>query len=238
MASHSQGRSNGSNGGGCGAVIGGLILLGLAITYWYVSLAIVAAIAIVILVRRSQEKQRLRHRAGQWDAWLDEVNVAAADLGLTEYARDAGTLAGGAAVLGDIVLRNRTQEIAIGLLADGRHAHEAEMGMRTSPQLRDALAHGRRALVTRDRVVFLAAGRRQKVVDEFLLDEVVRVVDRIAVGPPRAGAAATRPRTAAASTLHEGDALDQLGKLGRLHAAGVLSDEEFAAKKTSLLKQV
>jgi Short C-terminal domain len=40
---------------------------------------------------------------------------------------------------------------------------------------------------------------------------------------------------AASSPPTEGDSLDQLEKLGRLHASGVLTDEEFAAQKAQIL---
>ncbi len=35
-----------------------------------------------------------------------------------------------------------------------------------------------------------------------------------------------------------GGIAEQIGKLGELHAAGVLTDEEFAAKKTELLSRI
>ena len=138
---------------------------------------------------------------------------------------------------GDIVLRTRRLEITVSLLANERSAHDAEMGLRASPRLRDALTRGHKALVTRDRVVFLASGRGH-VVDEFLLDEVVRLVDRVFIGPPRGVVTGATPRPTPASTGSQHDALGQLRKLGALHKAGTLSDAEFMEKKTSLLKQI
>jgi hypothetical protein len=56
------------------------------------------------------------------------------------------------------------------------------------PDVRGAMSKGATALKTADRVVFVANGRGG-VVDEFHLDEVVRLVGRLAVPPPLAAAA-------------------------------------------------
>ena len=236
-ASQTQRAQNSSSGGGFGAVIGLLVLIGLAVKFWYISVAVLVGTGVLIAIARAKERKKLRHRAGRWDAWLNEVNVVVADIGLREYARNQRVALGGVPVLCDIVLRNRRLEITISLLADERSTHDAEMGLRASSNVRDALGRGRTALVTRDRVVFLASDRGH-VVDEFLLDEVVRLVDRVAVGPPRGIFTAAIPRPIPAAAGSQQDALDQLRKLGALHKAGILSDAEFTEKKASLLKQI
>jgi hypothetical protein len=48
-------------------------------------------------------------------------------------------------------------------------------------------------------------------------------------------AAAYRPEPAAAPAAASPDPIEQLRRLGELHAQGVLTDEEFAAQKAKLL---
>ena len=80
--------------------------------------------------------------------------------------------------------------------------------------------------------MFVANGRGA-VVDEFRLDEVVRVVARCAVPPPLHSALATS--LSAVVPPPNPDVLEQLRKLGELRTAGVLTDAEFEAKKAELL---
>ena len=89
------------------------------------------------------------------------------------------------------------------------------------------MSSGRSAVRTVDQVVFVANGGGG-VVDELRLDDVVRVVGSIglpAVSPGRAG-------------TPDANALEQVRKLGELRAGGLLTDKEFEAKKTELLRRV
>lgn len=61
-------------------------------------------------------------------------------------------------------------------------ARQAELGLRANPKIRRALANGATAIKTVDRVVFVANGRGS-VVDEFRLEEVIRVVGRMPCRP-------------------------------------------------------
>ena len=72
------------------------------------------------------------------------------------------------------------------------------------------------------------------LVDEFRLDEVVRIVGRMAVPPPLQPPLGTL-RSAGAAPPPDPDVLEQLRKLGELRKAGVLTDAEFEAKKAELL---
>ena len=109
--------------------------------------------------------------------------VALADLGLREIARNTGTELGGAPMDGDIGLQAERFLVYVNLFSDQRLARQAELGLRAKPDIRAAVANGRTAIRTAGRIVFVANGRGG-VVDEFRLDEVVRVVGRIAVPPP------------------------------------------------------
>jgi hypothetical protein len=219
---------------GCGTWLAVMILLGLAIEYWYISLAIVAIVIVVAVVRARQKRELARHKAGPRDPWLNEVAVALADLGLRETARNTGTELGGAAMDGDIGLQTERLLVYVNLFSDQRLAREAELGLRAKPAVRAALANGRTAIKAAGRIVFVANGRGG-VVDEFRLDEVVRVVGGIPVPPPLQPApAASRPVVAGPSP----DVLEQLRKLGDLRKAGVLTDAEFEAKKAELLGRI
>jgi hypothetical protein len=66
---------------GCGTALGVMIVLGLAIEYWYVSVVIGVA-----LLRRAHQRELARHQPGPRDPWLNEVAVALAELGFKEGA--------------------------------------------------------------------------------------------------------------------------------------------------------
>jgi hypothetical protein len=224
-----------SSGSGCAPVVGVLIAIGLAIEFWYVALGVIAVLLLVYAIARRKSAKRARHRSGSFDAWLNEVNVANSDLGLTEYSRNQVPRLAGVAACGDITLRQRRFEVRIALFPDARRAHEAEIALRADEGTRDAIRRGKRTLITRDRVVFDASARGSAV-DEFLLDEVVRVVDRLPVAGPRligVGAAAT-----AAHPEPRGDTLRQIRELAALRDSGAVTVGEFEDKKTSLLKRL
>ncbi len=124
--------------------------------------------------------------------------------------------------------------VYVTLFADQRLARQAELGLRAKPEVRGAIARGATAVRTADRVVFVANGRGS-VVDEFRLDEVIRVVSRMAVPPPLQAALSA---SGAHTPAPDPDALEQLRKLGDLHTAGVLTDAEFDAKKAELLRRL
>ena len=168
---------------GCGTWLAVMILLGLAIEYWYVSLGVVAIVIAIAVIRARQKRELARHRPGPRDPWLNEVAVALADLGLREIARNTGAELGGAPMDGDIGLQAERFLVYVNLFSDQRLARQAELGLRAKPDVRAAVANGRTAIRTAGRIVFVANGRGG-VVDEFRLDEVVRVVGRIAVPPP------------------------------------------------------
>jgi hypothetical protein len=224
-----------SSGSGCAPIIGLLFGVFLVIKFWYVAIGIAALLVLLYVFARRRSAMQARRRPGHFDAWLNEVNVASADLGLTEYSRNQLPKVAGVAACGDITLRTRRLEVRAALFPDARRAHEAEIALRAEEQTRDAVRCGKRALVTRDRVVFDASGRGCAV-DEFLLDEVVRVVDRLPVSGPRlvgVGAAAT-----AVHPEPRGDSLCQIRELAALRDAGTITEAEFDENKTSLLKRL
>lgn len=209
-----------------------MVLLGLAIEYWYISLGVVAVVIAIALVRAARQRELARHRRGPRDPWLNEVAVALADLGLREIARNTGGELGGAPMDGDIGLQAQRFHVYVNLFSDQRLARQAELGLRANPEVRSAVNDGRTAIRIVDRIVFVANGRGS-VVDEFRLDEVVRVVAKMPVPPPLHSALATS--LSSVMPPPNSDVLEQLRKLGELRTAGVLTDAEFQAKKAELL---
>jgi hypothetical protein len=219
---------------GCGTWLGVMILIGLAVEYWYISLAIVAIVIAVAIIRARQKRELARHRPGPRDPWLNEVAVALSDLGLSEVARNTGAELAGAPMDGDIGLQADRFLVYVNLFSDQRLARQAELGLRAKPEVRAAIDKGRTAIATAGRIVFVANGRGGAV-DEFRLDEAVRVVGGIPVPAPlQTAPAGARPVAPAPSP----DALEQLRKLGDLRKAGVLTDAEFEAKKAELLGRI
>jgi Short C-terminal domain len=218
---------------GCGTALAAMLLLGLTIQYWYVALPIVAIVAVAAISSTKTQRKKAAHEPGPRDPWLNEVAVALADLGLKEIARNTGAQLGGAPIDGDIGLQADRFLVYVTLFSDQRLARQAELGLRAKPDVRDAIAKGATAVRTADRVVFVASGRGA-VVDEFRLDEVVRVVGPLAVPPPLQ-VVPTASLSGAASPAPSADVLEQLRRLGELRTAGVLTDAEFEAKKAELL---
>jgi hypothetical protein len=216
---------------GCGTAVAVIVLLGLTIEYWYVALAIAAVVAVVVIANTRKQRATPVHRPGPRDPWLNEVTVALAELGLAEMARNTGAELCGVEMEGDVGLQTERFLVYVNLFSDQRLARQAELGLCAKPKVRDAIATGATAIKTTGRIVFVASGRGG-VVDEFRLEEVVRVVERTALPPSLAPA---RVRSAPSVPSPDPDVLEQLRKLGDLRKAGVVTDAEFAAKKAELL---
>jgi Short C-terminal domain len=229
---------------GCGTALAVMILLGLAIEYWYVSIAMVAIVIAIAIARAARQRERARHKPGPRDPWLNEVVVTLADLGLEEIARNTGGQLGGIPMEGDIGVEGERLRVYVNLFSNQRLARDAELGLRAKPKVREGMSTGVTAIETMGRVVYVANGRGA-VVDGFLFEEVVRVVGRVAVPSPlaemtRATVVDSRavPSSVPAPVEAVPDVLEQLGRLGELRDAGVLTDEDFDAKKAELLGRI
>ncbi|OAI38495.1 hypothetical protein AYO39_00990 [Actinobacteria bacterium SCGC AG-212-D09] len=234
---------------GCGTVFGVLLLVALAVKYWYISLLIVVLVVAAGAIANSQQKQKTqepaRRRSGPRDPWLNEVAVALAELGLTEFARNTGNQLGGAPMEGDIGLQTKRFLVYVNLFASNELARQAEIGLRAQPNIRQALSNGQTALKTVGPVVYVANGRGN-VVDEFHVDEVIRTVaalqlpSALSVTTARTTVAAPAARRDARSAVSatESGGLEQIRKLAELRDSGVLTQEEFDVKKTELLRRI
>jgi hypothetical protein len=236
---------------GCGTAFAILLLIALAVKYWYVVVGILVLVAAVGVVQHSQRQQQARkaqeqarRKPGPRDPWLNEVAVALAEFGFTEHARNTGQQVGGAPLEGDIGLQADRFFVYVNLFAGAELARQAEVGLRANPDVRRAIADGKTALRAVDRVLYVANGRGG-VVDEPRLDDVVHLVHAISPPPPlrvRSTNAAPAPAVTRGAISYElgpsPGALEQLRQLGELRVAGVLTDAEFEAKKAELLRRI
>jgi hypothetical protein len=241
------------SGGGCGSALVVMVLLGLAIEYWYVVVVVVAIVVVVAVVaqvsqhgRAKEQKAIAARRPGPQDSWLNEVAVALAEFGLTESARNTGTQLGGVPIEADIGLDAPRFRVFVTLFSTNELARQAELGLRANPKVRAAIDKGATAIRTVEQIVYVANGRGG-VVDEFRLGEVVQIVQAIPLPVPRLARTGPSPRHQLGSgsgvagpvaVKASSDALEQLRRLGELRAAGLVSDAEFEAKKAELLRRV
>jgi hypothetical protein len=228
----------------CGTALGMMLLLGLVIEYWYIALAIVLLIVVAAAIaHRTQPAKPARpevaRRAGPCDPWLNEVAVALADLDLTETDRNTGSLLGGAQLQGDIGLADGPFKLWVNLFATPQLARQAETGMRANARIRAAISDGHTALRTDGRILGVAnAGG--KVVDEFRLEEAMRLVAKLSRPRPLAAAVPPDPALSRspASAIPGGDPIDQLRRLDQLRRDGVITQAEFDAKKAELVDRI
>jgi hypothetical protein len=237
---------------GCGTALGVLLLIGIAIKFWYVSVGlIVLAVVVGIIASRQQKQQRqeaeqaARRKPGPRDPWLNEVAVAFGDLGLIEVARNTGDQLGGAPMEGDIGLQEDKLLVYVNLFANPELARQAEVGLRAQANIRQAVTNGHTTLKTVGSVLLMAHGRGG-VVDEYRMREVEHAVGGIPLPPalrsrpvsPPSPLVPPPPSPAHSELAAGGDPLEQIRKLAGLRDAGLLTEEEFEAKKTELLRRI
>ena len=241
-----------------------LLLVGAVIAYWYVFAPLaVVVLSVWLFVRRKRKRaaeEKLRHKPGPRDPWLDEVVVSLAEFEFTEFARNTGPDVAGVPIEGDVRLDAPRFSVVISLLASADLARQADFALRAKPEIRGAITQGRLLVRPEGRILYTADGHGGPV-DEYRLNEVVQIVGGIAIGPPRpagralpaapASSAADRdavslgrPQASAAdvpgsgSQNTSGDVLDQVQRLALLRDSGVLTEAEFEEKKAELLRRL
>jgi hypothetical protein len=232
----------------------------IAVHFWFLSLPLVCVGGGLAIRRRQRRKQLARHQPGPSDPWLNEVVVAVSDLDFTEYERNVTDVYFGVPNEGYVELRKQRVIVDVVLFANQIKARNAEMAMRTEATVRSELSREMAALHNGGRVLIVAR-TKMGAIDEYDFSEIVRLVGEIPLPPsmavgravsyrsaPGVMAAGTGPRTVTATLsrpasrvappAHDQDAIDQLERLGRLHASGVLTDAEFQSKKAELLQRI
>jgi hypothetical protein len=231
----------------------------IAVHFWFLSLPLVCVGGGLAIRRHQRRKELARHQPGPCDPWLNEVVVAVSDLDFTESERNVTDVYFGVPVDGYVELRKQRVTVDVVLFGSQIQTRHAEMAMRTQSTIRSELGRDMAALHNGGRVLIVA---RTKIgaIDEYDFGEIVRLVSEIPLPPPivtgralayRSStsviAAGTGPRTVTttlsrpaprSAPVREQDAIDQLERLGRLRASGVLTDEEFQSKKAELLQRI
>ena len=246
---------------GCGGALALIFLVAAVFAYWYVSVPLLAVLLIVVLVlyakrqrmereRKRIEEEEARHRPGPRDPWLNEIAVALADFGFSEFSRNSADHLDGLPVEGDIRLDATRLTVVISLFQTAELAHQGEIALRAKPDVRRAIVEGTWIIRTENRVLYVANGQDGPV-DEGRLNEVVQITAGIPVGPPRQAPAPVFrapvppkvppravPRPTSAPQPPSADVLDQIKRLGELREKGLLTEQEFQAKKSELLGRI
>jgi hypothetical protein len=240
---------------GCLTVFAICLLIGLLIEFWYVALALAVIAGIGVSIYRSKQKEKSRHRPGPRDPWLNEVVVAAAEFGYTEFARNTGTVLCGVPLEGDLILRGHGSQITLDVFSTDELVHQAQTALLAREDHRRAVTDGKLVLSSKGHLLYQARGLGGRVVDESRLAEITQIVGNLP--PPGPLVEPLPPRTTASpaptgtipkpaqlrspvqyAAEPRADVLDQLNRLGVLHTSGVLTDREFEAKKEELLRRL
>jgi Short C-terminal domain len=231
----------------------------IAVHFWFLSLPLVCVGGGLAIRRHQRRKQLARHQPGPCDPWLNEVVVAVSHLDFNECERNVTDVYFGVPVDGYVELNKQRVTVDVVLFGSQIQTRHAEMAMRTQSTIRSELSRDMAALHNGGRVLIVAR-TKMGAIDEYDFGEIVRLVGEIPLPPPivtgravayrspaGAIAAGTGPRTVTATLsrpalrtapVRDQDAIDQLERLGRLRASGVLTDAEFQAKKTELLQRI
>ena len=231
----------------------------IAVHFWFLTLPLVCVGGGLAIRRHQHRKQLARHQPGPCDPWLNEVVVAISDLDFDECERNVTDVYFGVPIDGYVELRKQRVTVDVVLFGSQIQTRHAEMAMRTQSTIRSELGRNMAALHNGGRVLIVARTKMGSI-DEYDFGEIVRLVGEIPLPPPivtgravayrspsSAIAAGTGPRTGTATLsrpaprsapVRDQDAIDQLERLGRLRASGVLTDAEFQSKKAELLQRI
>jgi Short C-terminal domain len=228
----------------------------IAVHFWFLSVPVLCVGGGLAIRRHQRHKQIARRQPGPRDPWLNEVVVAVADLDFEEQERNYTDVYFGVPLEGYVELRRQRLTVDVVLFANQVQTRNAEMAMRAEPTIRGEIGREMAAIHNGGRVLIVAR-TKMGVVDEYDFGEIVRLVGEIPLPPPLsltyrvapggrrtvevAGSrtpTAMLPRPTPPPVARDQDAIDQLARLGRLRASGVLTDEEFQAKKAELLQRI
>jgi hypothetical protein len=239
-------------------VIAGTVI---AVHFWFLTLPVLCIGGGALIRRRKRQKELARLQPGVRDPWLNEVVVAVSDLDFEEKGRNLSRTYRQVPVEGYVELRQHRLVVDVVLFSDQILARHCEVALRADSAVRSELSREMTAMHNLGRVLII--GRTNMgAVDEYDFAEIARLVRAIPLPPPLAAprpvtytspqrtssppaparaVTATLPRPAAplaAPPVQSHDAIDQLDRLGRLRESGVLTEDEFQAKKTELLQRI
>jgi hypothetical protein len=232
----------------------------IAVHFWFLSVPLLCVGGGLLVRRQKNHKQQARLLPGVRDPWLNEVVVAVSELDFDESGRNLSRTYRQVPIEGYVELRKQRMVVDVVLFSDQILARHCEVALRADPSVRSEISREMAAIENLGRVLII--GRtKMGAVDEYDFGEMARLVRAIPLPPPLASrqpvtytspqrssalppppgarsVTATLPRQPAAGPPQDQDAIDQLDRLGRLRASGVLTEDEFQAKKTELLQRI
>jgi hypothetical protein len=219
---------------GCGTVFAILIVVALVTTYWYVAVPVaVLAVAGGVYWYYRQRGELPAPHAGPQDRWFDQVVARLDSLGFSEQTRNTGPHLVGVPMEGDLCLDGDGLRLFVNVFSNTGQANQAAEKLQMKSDFKQSIATGHTAVIVRDRLVYVASGLGGPV-NSNALNRAMKAVGEPLSSTPGEPAQIEAPPTARA----DADVLDQLRKLGELRDSGVLSHEEFEAKKAELLKRL
>ena len=181
------------------------------------------------------------HGPQSLDMWLTKVSDKLHEIGFVETTRWTDETFGGEKVSASISLTQPTGRVFVLLFVSVADATRA-CGSGLPDGLTKAVQQGITALTTRGRVVIMAHnpyGVRTDALEHWAnITSEIELPSTAEVAPPPVGEEASAASSPPAQLRQTPDPLDALRKLGELRDAGILTPEEFEAKKTELLKRV
>jgi Short C-terminal domain len=137
---------------------------------------------------------------------------------------------------GDIAFDAGGYRLFVNIFATPQNATHAAANLQAKSDVQQAVATGHSVIRTLGPVLFLGAGGNRQVSMEAF-QRAVQAVEPAAL-PVQAQGSEPSNKEERPSAAPQADVLEQLRKLGELRDSGVISPEEFEAKKAELLKRV
>jgi hypothetical protein len=223
---------------GCGTFLAIALLIGLAVAYWYVAVPVAIVLAGVGLWYWNDRRKRLpAARQGALDPWLNRIAMRLAQDGYSEQTRNTGQNLGGQPLEGDLVVEGNNMRLFVNILSDDYSAGQAANNMRAGRRVQDAMTSGHSAIVSQGRVV-LVANPVEGTLKPDAVEHVLEVASRVTPPPDVEGEGRQIQTAPSPPPKEQADLLEQLRKLGELRDQGVVTQEEFDAKKAELLDRL
>lgn len=225
---------------GCGTIFAVAVVIALIVTYWYVAIPVAVLAAAAGLYFWNRQRQQLPPpQAGPLDPWLNQLATRLSVKGYAEQTRNTGPQLEGIPMEGDLVVEGEGMRIYLNVFSDDYAAGRAASKLRGRADVQQAMVAAQSAVLSHGRMLVLA----RPLAGSLDTDRVENVMELVADMPPPSApreperAALPRPDPDPAPQA-QADALEQLQKLGDLRDKGIVTPEEFEAKKAELLKRL
>ena len=154
--------------------------------------------------------------------------------GFSERTRNTGRTLKGLPLQGDLVLEGNNMKVIVNLMPDDYSAGQAANKLRAERKVQDAMTAGLSAILNQGRVVLIANPTKGKLEAEEV-ERAIETTSSVAAPADIEGKGRQIAAPPSPPPQEQADLLEQLRKLGELRDQGVVTQEEFEAKKTDLL---